>query len=170
MHCILCIVLYALYYMHCIICIILYALYIMHSNLCIVFFSLYSMHCQGSQKYYIYIDLYTGSNHTIYKLEEYTIFLRKIRSTILAWENNCVFYNLTKIVCYMTKLSTIFSLIGTVYFSGVNRGFRPDGVSDTRAPSENIWRWLWVVGWMSNRFSMRADDGNVDPHQHELKY
>jgi hypothetical protein len=44
-HCIICIVLYALYYMHCIKCIVFYALYSMHCILCIVFYALYSMHC-----------------------------------------------------------------------------------------------------------------------------
>ena len=40
MHCILCIVLYLLYYMHCVICIVLYALYYMH---CIIWIVLYAL-------------------------------------------------------------------------------------------------------------------------------
>jgi hypothetical protein len=42
MHCLICIVLYAL---HCILCIVFYALYSMHCILCIVFYALYSIHC-----------------------------------------------------------------------------------------------------------------------------
>ena len=48
MHCISCIVIYALYSMNCMICIILYGLYYFHYILCIVCIilcALYSMHC-----------------------------------------------------------------------------------------------------------------------------
>ena len=45
MHCMLCIVFFALYSMHCIPCIVLYALYSIHCVLCIVFYILYSLHC-----------------------------------------------------------------------------------------------------------------------------
>ena len=45
LYCILCILLIALYYMHCILCFVFHALYSIHCILCIVFFALYSMHC-----------------------------------------------------------------------------------------------------------------------------
>ena len=45
----------------------------------------------------------------------------------------------------ISQLSTIFSRIGTYYFSGVNRrGLMPDGVSDMCAHSENIRGCQWV--------------------------
>ena len=56
---------------------------------------------QGSQKYYIYIERYTGLYQ--YKWGKYTIFSVKIKSIIFVWENSRVYYNFTKIICYSIK-------------------------------------------------------------------
>ena len=45
MHCIQCIIFYALFPMHCILCIVFYALYYMDLILCIALYASYYMHC-----------------------------------------------------------------------------------------------------------------------------
>ena len=83
MHCILCILLYALYSMPCIICIvfhalysiqciwyiIFYVLYYMHHILCIVFYALYYMHCI---LFIVFYSLY--SMHCILCIIVYALF------------------------------------------------------------------------------------------------
>ena len=67
MHCILCIVFYALYSMHCIICTIFYPLYSMQCILCIVFYELFSMHCILFIVFYALHSLYL--NNAFYSMK-----------------------------------------------------------------------------------------------------
>ena len=57
MHCIVCIVFYALYSMNHILCIVFYALYSMHCILSIDFYALYSMHCILFTLLSMYVEL-----------------------------------------------------------------------------------------------------------------
>jgi type II secretory pathway component PulF len=56
----------------------------------------------------------------LYLVTILTLILSRVAWLIWACENNRVYYNMTKIACYMPKISTIFYRIGTYYFSRVN--------------------------------------------------
>ena len=114
MHCILCIVFYALYSMHCILCILFYALYSMHCIICSVLCVSYSMHSY----YSLHIFFASYCLHCILPIVYYTCTILNSLQTSDKIDN----YNNKELVphrlqSYILLNTAIWNIIHVIYFN-----------------------------------------------------